>query len=209
MVEESDTTFLGTGNAMPVEVLQPEGIANAVAWLVSDEARYITGVTLPVDAGLHQQALIMARNPAAQTAFGPMVQAAIEQYEAPERRLVSDDLALSMLPAGQRAMVRAMRWPLLRRLTMGAGERAVPGSWVTHCVPQALHRRQAGRGPSEHRLRRHSRRGPGHKGIPPRASIRHPGLRGRPSGQHRAQEGGRATRDRCAARVGSLGTVVL
>jgi methyltransferase (TIGR00027 family) len=71
----------------------------------------------------------MARNPAAQTAFGPMVQAAIEQYEPPERRLVSDDLALSMLPAGQRAMVRAMRWPLLRRLTISAGEHAVPGSW--------------------------------------------------------------------------------
>jgi methyltransferase (TIGR00027 family) len=71
----------------------------------------------------------MARNPAAQTAFGPMVQAAIEQYEPPERRLVCDDLALSMLPAGQRAMVRAMRWPLLRRLTISAGERAVAGSW--------------------------------------------------------------------------------
>ena len=50
MVEESDTT-LGKGNAMPVDVLQPEDVANAVAWLVSDEARYITGVTLPVDAG--------------------------------------------------------------------------------------------------------------------------------------------------------------
>jgi len=39
------------GNALPVEVLQAEDIANAVAWLVSDQARYITGVTLPVDAG--------------------------------------------------------------------------------------------------------------------------------------------------------------
>lgn len=39
------------GNALPIQVLQPEDIANAVAWLVSDEARYITGVTLPVDAG--------------------------------------------------------------------------------------------------------------------------------------------------------------
>jgi methyltransferase (TIGR00027 family) len=71
----------------------------------------------------------MARNPAAQTAFGPMVQAAIEQYEVPERRLVDDDLALPFLPAGQRAVVRAMRWPPLRRLTVAAGERAVPGSW--------------------------------------------------------------------------------
>ncbi|OBJ49888.1 mycofactocin-coupled SDR family oxidoreductase [Mycobacterium sp. 1423905.2] len=39
------------GNAMPVQVMQPEDIANAVAWLASDQARYITGVTLPVDAG--------------------------------------------------------------------------------------------------------------------------------------------------------------
>jgi SDR family mycofactocin-dependent oxidoreductase len=39
------------GNALPVQVLQPEDIANAVAWLVSDAARYVTGVTLPVDAG--------------------------------------------------------------------------------------------------------------------------------------------------------------
>jgi methyltransferase (TIGR00027 family) len=72
----------------------------------------------------------MAHNPAAQTAFGPMVQAAIEQYEPPNRRLVDDDLALSILPAGQRAIVHAMRWPLLRRLTIAAGERAVTGSWA-------------------------------------------------------------------------------
>jgi SDR family mycofactocin-dependent oxidoreductase len=39
------------GNALPVQVMQPDDIANAVAWLVSDQARYITGVTLPVDAG--------------------------------------------------------------------------------------------------------------------------------------------------------------
>jgi SDR family mycofactocin-dependent oxidoreductase len=39
------------GNALPVQMLEAEDIAAAVAWLVSDEARYITGVTLPVDAG--------------------------------------------------------------------------------------------------------------------------------------------------------------
>ena len=39
------------GNALPVQVLEPEDIANAVAWLVSDAARYVTGITLPVDAG--------------------------------------------------------------------------------------------------------------------------------------------------------------
>jgi methyltransferase (TIGR00027 family) len=72
----------------------------------------------------------VARNPVAQTAFGPMVQVAIEQYEPPDRRLVDDDLALAILPAGQRATVRMMRWPLLRRLTISLGERTVPGSWT-------------------------------------------------------------------------------
>jgi SDR family mycofactocin-dependent oxidoreductase len=38
-------------NALPIEVLQPEDIAGAVAWLVSDEARFITGVQMPLDAG--------------------------------------------------------------------------------------------------------------------------------------------------------------
>jgi len=38
-------------NALPVPWVEAEDIANAVLFLVSDEARYITGVTLPVDAG--------------------------------------------------------------------------------------------------------------------------------------------------------------
>ncbi|MCU1479921.1 MAG: 3-ketoacyl-ACP reductase [Subtercola sp.] len=38
-------------NLLPVELVQPIDISNAIAWLVSDEARYVTGVTLPVDAG--------------------------------------------------------------------------------------------------------------------------------------------------------------
>ena len=38
-------------NAMPVETLDAEDIANAVYWLVSDAARYVTGVALPVDGG--------------------------------------------------------------------------------------------------------------------------------------------------------------
>jgi methyltransferase (TIGR00027 family) len=72
----------------------------------------------------------MARDPAAQTAFGPMVQVAVEQYEPQDRRLVDDDLAASILPASQRAIVRAMRWHALRRLTISAGERAVSGAWT-------------------------------------------------------------------------------
>jgi len=38
-------------NLMPVDLVQPRDISNAIAFLVSDEGRYITGVTLPVDAG--------------------------------------------------------------------------------------------------------------------------------------------------------------
>ena len=38
-------------NPMPVGLLEPEDISQAVAFLVSDAAQYITGVTLPVDAG--------------------------------------------------------------------------------------------------------------------------------------------------------------
>jgi NAD(P)-dependent dehydrogenase (short-subunit alcohol dehydrogenase family) len=32
-------------------MVEPEDTAAAVLWLASDEARYITGVALPVDAG--------------------------------------------------------------------------------------------------------------------------------------------------------------
>jgi SDR family mycofactocin-dependent oxidoreductase len=38
-------------NALPVDLVEPVDISNAIAWLVSDDARYVTGVTLPVDAG--------------------------------------------------------------------------------------------------------------------------------------------------------------
>jgi NAD(P)-dependent dehydrogenase (short-subunit alcohol dehydrogenase family) len=36
---------------LPDPVSQPEDIANAVAWLASDEARHVTGVQLPIDLG--------------------------------------------------------------------------------------------------------------------------------------------------------------
>lgn len=38
-------------NALPVTVVESEDISNAVAWLASDEAKYVTGIILPVDAG--------------------------------------------------------------------------------------------------------------------------------------------------------------
>jgi (+)-trans-carveol dehydrogenase len=39
-------------NALPIPLVEPRDISNAVLFLASDEARYLTGVTLPVDAGL-------------------------------------------------------------------------------------------------------------------------------------------------------------
>ncbi|MHB1582714.1 MAG: mycofactocin-coupled SDR family oxidoreductase [Acidimicrobiales bacterium] len=38
-------------NAIPVEAVDPIDVTNAILWLVSDEARYITGTVVPVDAG--------------------------------------------------------------------------------------------------------------------------------------------------------------
>lgn len=38
-------------NALPVALMEPEDISNAVLWLVCDDARYVTGVALPADAG--------------------------------------------------------------------------------------------------------------------------------------------------------------
>ncbi|ADT97985.1 MULTISPECIES: mycofactocin-coupled SDR family oxidoreductase [Mycolicibacterium] len=38
-------------NAMPVSLLEPEDISAAISYLVSDAAKYVTGVTFPVDAG--------------------------------------------------------------------------------------------------------------------------------------------------------------
>lgn len=38
-------------NAMPIPWVEPVDVSNAVLWLASDEARYVTGIALPVDAG--------------------------------------------------------------------------------------------------------------------------------------------------------------
>ncbi len=38
-------------NLLPVPWVEPVDVSNAVLFLLSDEARYVTGVTLPVDAG--------------------------------------------------------------------------------------------------------------------------------------------------------------
>ena len=38
-------------NALPIPWVEAVDISNALLFLASDEARYITGVALPVDAG--------------------------------------------------------------------------------------------------------------------------------------------------------------
>ncbi|WP_078326705.1 SAM-dependent methyltransferase [Mycobacteroides salmoniphilum] len=72
----------------------------------------------------------MARtNPAAQTAYGPMVIVAIEQHEPRGSRIVDDDLAARILPAGLRWFVRATAWTRLRKLSIRLGERSGRGAW--------------------------------------------------------------------------------
>jgi SDR family mycofactocin-dependent oxidoreductase len=39
-------------NALPVEMVEQDDVSNAVLWLVSDEARFVTGTQLKVDAGV-------------------------------------------------------------------------------------------------------------------------------------------------------------
>jgi NAD(P)-dependent dehydrogenase (short-subunit alcohol dehydrogenase family) len=38
-------------NAIPVEAVDAIDVSNAILWLVSEEARYVTGSVIPVDAG--------------------------------------------------------------------------------------------------------------------------------------------------------------
>ncbi|MCF8601979.1 mycofactocin-coupled SDR family oxidoreductase [Gordonia sp. HY442] len=42
-------------NPMPVELIEPVDISNAIVFLASDEARYVTGVAMPVDAGYNNR----------------------------------------------------------------------------------------------------------------------------------------------------------
>jgi SDR family mycofactocin-dependent oxidoreductase len=49
--EHEDLAEPMRGNRMPVDVIQPEDVSKLIAFLVSDDARYITGVEHRVDAG--------------------------------------------------------------------------------------------------------------------------------------------------------------
>lgn len=47
----NDPALATMQNALPIEMLQPEDVAKAVAFLVSDDAAFITGTAWPLDAG--------------------------------------------------------------------------------------------------------------------------------------------------------------
>lgn len=49
---EDVAPVLQSMNVLPIPWVDPRDISNAVLFLASDEARYITGVTFPVDAGM-------------------------------------------------------------------------------------------------------------------------------------------------------------
>lgn len=71
----------------------------------------------------------MARNPIQDTAIGPMVIAAVEQYEPAASRIDDDPLAALMVARAVRAAVATCRVPAVRRAMISASERSVPGAW--------------------------------------------------------------------------------
>jgi SDR family mycofactocin-dependent oxidoreductase len=52
-LEENPQAGQMAANLMPVGLVDPVDISNAILYLVSEDGRYVTGVTLPVDAGFN------------------------------------------------------------------------------------------------------------------------------------------------------------
>ncbi|SEB46787.1 mycofactocin-coupled SDR family oxidoreductase [Rhodococcus jostii] len=42
---------IGLENLLPVDMVEPVDVSNAVLWLVSEAGRYVTGASIPIDAG--------------------------------------------------------------------------------------------------------------------------------------------------------------
>lgn len=51
MTKEELVDFIYQNHAMPVKLIEADDVANAALWLTSEEARYVTGQKLKIDAG--------------------------------------------------------------------------------------------------------------------------------------------------------------
>jgi SDR family mycofactocin-dependent oxidoreductase len=51
IMERSPALASALSNAMPIDMVEPIDVSNTIVWLVSDDARYVTGSVIPVDAG--------------------------------------------------------------------------------------------------------------------------------------------------------------
>ncbi len=66
---------------------------------------------------------------AAKTGVGPTVTVAAEQFFPVDQRLIHDDLAHQIVPAGMRAFIKLMRFKAVRNWLINASEKAAPGIW--------------------------------------------------------------------------------
>ncbi|MQA87416.1 MAG: SAM-dependent methyltransferase [Streptosporangiales bacterium] len=69
------------------------------------------------------------RPPAARTAFGPTMFAAVEQYFPETQRITEDELAIRFLPPGIRLLTWMCKWRFPRTLIGNGIERQIPGIW--------------------------------------------------------------------------------
>ncbi len=69
-------------------------------------------------------------NPAGQTAFGPMMIAAVEQFYPQGQRLLDDNLAGRFLPAPLRAVIELARLAPVRNLLVKLADRKSAGVWM-------------------------------------------------------------------------------
>ncbi len=65
----------------------------------------------------------------AKTDLGPIMSVAIDQYYPKEQRIIEDDLAYKILPAGMRVFVQLFKPRLIRNLMIRASEKDFPGIW--------------------------------------------------------------------------------
>ena len=194
LVAESETP-IDWGNAMPVDVIEPEDIAAAVAWLVSDEARYVTAsrcrwtraTSTSADGAKSRRADRLRPDGA-----GSRRAVRGRGTAAGRRRPRPVVPACRLTRIGARDAV-----PPLRRLMMSA-RLSGPDPARGHSSPAASAtstRNSTSRLPRHRRRRRSSGQGwtPGRTAS---RADRRPGIRGRPAGEHRAQAGRRAAGDR-------------